>query len=63
MRMLERRQGRAFGFALFATAGGGAELEPTKAMAISPIAKIDPTIAFRLIQRLNVRWSSADMVL
>jgi hypothetical protein len=50
-------------FLLLATAGDGAELKPAIAIATNPIAKIDPTMAFPMIQRLYARWSSGDIVL
>jgi hypothetical protein len=37
------------GFLLLATIGDGAELKPATAMATSPIAKSDPTMAFAMI--------------
>jgi hypothetical protein len=51
------------GFVLLATIGDGAELKPAIAMATSPIAKIDPTMALLVSQRSYARWSSGDTVL
>ena len=39
-------------FLPLAMVGDGAELKPAMAMATSPIAKIDPTTAFPMSQRL-----------
>src|SRR6476620_6105813 len=51
--------------ALAATASSRSrtDVEPAKAMAISPVAKIRLIMVFALSQRSNVRWSSADMYL
>jgi hypothetical protein len=50
---------------LLATAAsrGPADMEPANAIAIMPAVKIDPNMAFALSHRLNVRWSSADILL
>src|SRR5215467_13511513 len=48
---------------LFATVASRRPVEPAKAMANSPAANINPTTAFALSQRSNVRRSSGDMSL
>jgi hypothetical protein len=52
-------------FVLLATSAspGPTDLEPINAIAISPVAKIAPTMAFALSHRSTVRRSSGDSLL